>query len=99
MELGFVRQATQLVENVSVVLFSENRYDEQAAALTLLAKCNVATVRKLDEMCPQRTEQIKQAIAKLEVSKTLYQKLEYVSKIKDVVYLQVLSIKHQFSSI
>lgn len=96
MELGFVRQATQLVENVSVVIFSENRYDEQAAALTLLAKCNVAAARTLDESCPQRTEQIQKAIAKLEVSKTLYQKLECVSKIKDVVYFQVPTVYFNF---
>lgn len=87
------------MENVSVVIFSENRYDEQAAALTLLAKCNVAAVRNLAETCPQRTEQIRLAIEKLEVAKTLYQRLECVSKIKDVVYLQVLSAEYEFGEI
>ena len=85
-----MRQATQLIENVSVVIFSENRYDEQAAALTLLAKCNVAAVRNSEESCAHRTEHIRKAIEKLEAAKSLYEKLEYVSKIKDVVYFQVM---------
>ena len=84
-----MKQASQLVEKCSVIIFSENKICEQADALTLLAKCNVASVRHLDSLSQQRIDGFKAAINKLESAKNLYQKLECMAKVKDVIYLQV----------
>lgn len=77
------------MEKSSVIIFSENRLCEQATTLVLLAKCNVALVKHLNATNTQKIEAFKSAISKLENAKTLYQKLECMAKVKDVVYLQV----------
>lgn len=90
-----MKQAIQLIEKSSVIIFSENKLCEQATALTLLAKCNVAQVQHLSSSNIQKVNTLKAAINKLESAKSLYQKMECMAKVKDVVYLQVSKIFHR----
>lgn len=87
-----MRQAAQLAERNSVIIFSENKLCEQASTLVLLAKCDVASVRHINVLNRLKVDKYKRAIFKLENAKNLYQKLECISKVKDIVYLQVIFI-------
>lgn len=74
-----------------MVLAHGGAYD-RGRALLLFAKCRVAAVTAGPSSQTERQNIVTEAISTLERAKGLFTKVEAISRVKDVLYLQVTLI-------
>ncbi|XP_067002288.2 anaphase-promoting complex subunit 5 isoform X2 [Anabrus simplex] len=88
LQMGLPNQALKLINESLLVILSHGSYFDQARALVLYAECKVAAAANLPEEA--RNSAILEAIQMLNKSKSNFLKVEAYSRVKDVLYLQVL---------
>jgi anaphase-promoting complex subunit 5 len=89
--MGLPSQALKLTDQSLLVLLSHGGTYDQGRALLLFAKCKVAAAT--GQPADVRRKAINEAICMLSKVKNSFQKLEAYYRVKDVLYLQVSSIK------
>ncbi|KAK3923376.1 Anaphase-promoting complex subunit 5 [Frankliniella fusca] len=90
LQLGLPAQALSLLDEWLLVMLAHGGAYERGRALLLLAKCRIAAATAA--LCSQedRFRVVTEAISTLERAKSLFNKVEAISRVKDVLYLQAL---------
>lgn len=83
-------QALRLLDEWLLVVLAHGGAYDRARALLLLAKCRVAAATASPTSQAERHSIVTQAISTLERAKSLFNQVEATSRVKDVLYLQVI---------
>jgi anaphase-promoting complex subunit 5 len=89
--MGLPSQALKLIDQCLLLILSHGGSYDQGRALLLFAKCKVAAVT--GQCAEVRKKTLTEAILILNKVKINFQKTESYRRVKDVLYLQVTTLK------